>query len=424
MKSELPTSSFSRTKTVAKSALTIGAKKAVQFSKRSFLSKEDYIEEQNKTDSEIAQILFDNISLLKGTAVKVAQALALHNILPKHIQQELSRSYNQVIPINQALVMKIIKTELKKHYQNLFLEFDLKPFASASLGQVHIAKTLQKKQVAVKIQYPSIDKTIKSDIKLIKKFTKIKNNILPIIEEVEEKLYEEIDYIKEMHNTIWAHKTFSSDNIIVPKVYKEYSTKHILTTSYIDGLDLYSWLKTNPNKRDKEKIANEIFNLFVDSIFKYKKMQADPNPANFIVTPTIKLALIDFGCMKSITNQFIKEYTEILNIYTSTNKDKVLNLYKTMGFIKDIADIDDELFFQKIVPFHQWAIEPYLQNEYKFTKSYLSKGIQFADFLTKKPFIVLKEFVFLDRATQGLFSLFEQMDVTIDMKRFKKYTKL
>ena len=423
MKNSTPITSFSRSKTILKSALKISSKKAVQLSKRTFLSTQEYKEEQEKTDNEIATILFKNISLLKGTAVKITQALALHNMLPKSMQKELSKSYNQIEPINQALVMKVIQNEFKKPYFELFKEFDLKPFASASLGQVHLATTYKEKIVAVKIQYPSIDKTIQNDIKLIKKFTKFKKSIKPIIKEVEERLYEEIDYTKEMQNTLWAYDAFNTKDVVVPKVYKKYSTKHILTTSFIEGIDLYSWLSHNPTQKEKNRVANTIFNVFVESIFDHHKIQADPNPANYIVTPQNKLALIDFGCIKSFDSKFIQNYINIFRVYRSSNKEEVLNLYKKMGFIKSVKDINETTFKNKILPFNSWAIEPFLHDEYKFTKEYLDEGVKYADMFVNTPFIVIQDFVFLDRTSHGLFSLFEQMDVVISMKRFREHLK-
>lgn len=421
MKNNLPISSFNRNKSIAKSAIKISAKKATQFSKKAFLSTEDYTKEKEKIDNEIAKILFENISLLKGTAVKITQALVLHNILPSTIQKELSKSYNQIQPINQVLIIKVLKNEFKKEYSDIFKKFDLKPFASASLGQVHLAITKDDEKIAVKIQYPSIDKTIQNDIKLIKKLVSFKKNILSIVEEVEEKLHEEVDYKKEMKNNLWAYKSFNSKDIIVPKIYEEYCTKHILTTSFIKGLDLYSWLLTNPKQRYKTIIANNIFDIFAKSIFKYKKIQADPNPANYIVTSENKLALIDFGCVKSFEKKFIENYINIFKVYNSANKNEILKLYKKIGFIQNIEDVTDEIYKTKILPFNKWAIEPFLNDEYKFTKEYLDEGVKYADMFLNKPFLVIKDFIFLDRVSHGLFSLFEQMNVVIDMRIFREY---
>ncbi len=421
MKDNLPISSFKRTKSIVKSAIKITGKKAVQFSKRAFLSKKDYVKEEEKINNEIGVILFDNISLLKGTAVKITQALVLHNILPTTIQKELSKSYNQIKAINQVLVTKVLKNEFKKEYLAIFKEFSLIPFASASLGQVHLATTFNDETIAVKIQYPSIDITIRNDIQLIKRLLILKKSILPIIEEVEEKLYEEIDYKKEMQNTLWAYKSFNSKEIIVPKVYEKHCTKHILATSFIEGLDLYSWLRTNPKQKYKEIIANNMFDIFTKSIFKYKKIQADPNPANYIITNQNKLALIDFGCVKSFEKKFIKNYINIFKVYGCTNKNEILHVYKEIGCIENIEDINDDIFKTKILPFNKWAIEPFLQDKYTFTKEYLEEGVKYADMFLDKPFTVVKDFVFLDRVSHGLFSLFEQMNVSIDMRKFRKY---
>jgi len=329
---ELPTSTIKRTQTILKSGIKAGSKKAFSISKRAFLSKESYKKEKEDTNKEIAKELFQNISLLKGTAVKVAQALSMHNILPKEVSQELSKSYNQISPINKALVVKILKDEYKKEYKEVFKDFKLSAFASASLGQVHKATTFDGEKLAIKLQYPSIDKTIKSDIKLLKKLS-FSKNILRIIKEVEERLYEEIDYENELKNNIEAFDRFKKLDVIVPKVYKKFSTKHILATSFIEGDDLYSWLMKNPSKKQKTKIANQMFSLFTHSIFKHKKIQADPNPANFIITKDNRLAMIDFGCMKEFDDEFIKTYKSIFHTYLCEDKEKILTTYKEIGFI-------------------------------------------------------------------------------------------
>jgi hypothetical protein len=110
---------------------------------------------------------------------------------------------------------------------------------------------------------------------------------------------------------------------------------------------------------------------------------------------------------------------ELFRMYKSSNKNKILKSYKQMGLIKNIEDIDDDLFQNKVLAFNKWAIEPFLTNEYKITKKYLEKGVKLADVFLNKPFLIVKDFVFLDRTFHGLFSLFEQMDVVIDMKSFR-----
>ncbi len=406
----IPTSKFKRGKVIAKTAINIGAKRAVQFVKK---------EPKEKVENEIGKILFENIALLKGTAVKIAQTLSMHNILPKSIQKELSKSYNNITPINRALVIKIIKNEFKKDYNKIFKEFNLTPFASASLGQVHLATLKNNTKVAVKIQYPSIDKTIKSDISLFKSISVIRKEILPIINEVQERLFEEIDYNLELTNTNFANRYLSSDDIIIPYAYKEYSTKHILTTTYIDGLDIYKWLKTNPSKDNKTKVANIIFKAFVKSLFELKTIQADPNPGNYIITSNNKVAIIDFGCVKRFDDKFIKEFKNLIKIYKSSNIDEILKAYKDIGLIGSL-DIDKNSI-NAILEFNRWAIEPYLQDSFKFSKEWLDLALKYSDIFTKKPFSVVRDYIFIDRTMHGLFSLFYNMDVVIDTREFRSY---
>ncbi len=274
-------------------------------------------------------------------------------------------------------------------------------------------------QCPLKSNIPAIGNSIKSDINLIRKFSNLKRSITPIIDEVEEKLYEEIDYEIELKNTKFARENLSLKDIIVPKTFKKYSTKHILTTEYIEGLDLYSWLKLNPLDKLKKKIADNIFLVFTKSIFELNRIQADPNPANYIVTLDNRLALIDFGCVKKFNREFIDNFKYLLKIYKSDNREDILKAYLDIGLIDNILDIDDKLF-NEILEFNRWSIEPFLKDEYRFTKDYLNRGIEFLDLFTKKPFNVIRDYLFLDRTIHGLFSLFEQMGVSIDMSYFRE----
>lgn len=410
MKNEIPTTKVDRGKVIVKSAFNVGIKKV----KRPFLSQE----KKEQVDNEIGDIIFDNISLLKGTAIKLSQALALHNIIPQKIQKKIEKSYNNINPLSKALVIKTLKNEFEKDYKEVFNEFELEAFASASLGQVHRAKKGGKK-LAVKVQYPSIDKTIQNDLKLIKGFSNFKGILKPIIEEVEEKLYEEIDYLKEAQYTMEAFELFEDKNVLVPKVNRKLTTKHILTTSFIDGLDLNSWIKSKPNKKDKTKIANLIYNIFLKSVFKHRSLQADPNPANYIVTPDTKLALIDFGCVKKFDKDFIKNLKLFMLSYTSHDKKTAAKIYKEVGFIKDEKQMSEKVYKNMVIPFNTWMIEPYKNDEYLFTQEYLNRGLKFADMFEKAQFKIVKDFLFYDRTQHGLFSIFAKMGVPINMKKVK-----
>jgi hypothetical protein len=123
--------------------------------------------------------------------------------------------------------------------------------------------------------------------------------------------------------------------------------------------------------------------------------------------------------MKSFDDKFIDDFINLLNIYALKDRVEVLNAYKSIGLIDDIEQIDDEIFGQ-ILKFNAWSLEPFVSDSYRFEKSYLKAGVEFADFFTKKPFKPVSDYVFLDRTMHGLYSIFEQMDIEIDMRKFKQ----
>jgi len=165
----IPKGKIKRTFSSGKIAVKMGTNQLGFMVKRPFLSKESQELSREKKDTMNAQILFSGLSLLRGTALKAAQMMSLESeYIPESMRKELEKSYNQVPPINRALVRKIILNSFNTPPENVFKTFNSKAFAAASLGQVHLATTDNDETLAVKIQYPDISKTIANDINLLK----------------------------------------------------------------------------------------------------------------------------------------------------------------------------------------------------------------------------------------------------------------
>ena len=130
------------------------------------------------------------------------------SLLPAAYQQELCKSYHQVPSLGRPLVRKLIVQELGSSPENLFNSFNTTAMAAASLGQVHAATNYEGKALAVKLQYPGIDVSIKNDLKIVRaivKRTKPANLLLTALDEIEARLYEEVDYRREAKNTHWFY---------------------------------------------------------------------------------------------------------------------------------------------------------------------------------------------------------------------------
>ncbi len=261
----IPISKFSKSKILGKALLKIGSKKTQGYVKRTFSSKKIKDKQLEHTNEEIAQIIFDALGELKGISVKIAQQIALGMpFLPKAYLEKISHSFNAIPPINKALIRKIIKTELDKYPNEIFDTFEAEAFAAASLGQVHLA-TNENNTFAVKVQYPGIKKSIENDMTLIhfglKRFAK-GENVDHIITEIEERLYEEVDYLLEAKNSKFFRENLNIENILIPKVYEEFSTSRVLCTSFFKGMSFETYLASNPSVKEKNHYAQLIFESF------------------------------------------------------------------------------------------------------------------------------------------------------------------
>ncbi len=161
MTETIPRSKWKRGLSGGKTAAAMGRKTLKYLARKPFLREGKREEEKSALNRENAVLLFEGLSLLKGTALKIAQLLSMEmEIFPPEITRELQKSYHKVPPLNRALVRKTVQNALGAPPESIFDAFESTAFAAASLGQVHRAVTQKGERLAVKIQYPGIRETI------------------------------------------------------------------------------------------------------------------------------------------------------------------------------------------------------------------------------------------------------------------------
>lgn len=425
MDSSLPTGKFSRGKVVGKALLKIGTKK----SKR-FLTNGDHKE----THEEIADVIFDALGELKGVSVKIAQQVALGMpFLPPVYLEKISKSFNNVPTINKALIRKIIKTELTSYPQDIFDTFEMNAFAAASLGQVHLA-TKNSNKLAVKVQYPGIKKSIESDMGLIhlglKHFAK-GQNVDHLISEIEERLYEEVDYAHEAMSYDFFRQNLNNPNIVIPKVYPTLSTEKVLTTEYLEGQSFTAFLASSPSQEKRNHYAQLLFESFFYGLYDLQKIHADPNPGNFLFMPKGKLGMIDFGCIKAIEYDFLSAYNKLhLNLLENTKEDEIIQDYIALGMIEKDSDENMQKFYQDVIkPLDTLYKEPLIDDLYDFqsNKDFSKRGFEMIFEVQKKQHHSVhklnEQFIFINRTLLGYYALFEKLGATIDTRKVKKIMK-
>jgi len=416
MDNALPTGKLSRGKVVGKALLKIGAKKSKRFITCG---------NKEKNHEEVADVIFDALGELKGISVKIAQQIALGMpFLPPAYLEKISKSFNAIPSINKALVRKIIKSELGANPQDAFNTFNMEAFAAASLGQVHLASK-HGEALAVKVQYPGIKKSIESDMSLIhfglKRFAK-GQNVDHIINEIEDRLYEEVDYELEAENCTFFRENMNNDNIIIPLVYPELSSERVLTTSFLEGLDFETYLLANPSQKSRDTYAQLIFDSFFHALYTLKRIHADPNPGNFLFMQGGKLGLIDFGCVKQIEDDFLKLYTQLhLSLLENQDDMAVIQQYVTLGMVEESSQEEMLKFYTQIIkPLDTLYKEPLVGDSYDFKENsdFSKRGFEMIFEVQQKQFHSVhklnEQFLFINRTLLGYYALFEKMGAKIE----------
>lgn len=423
MADEYPINKMERAVSSGKTAVKIGSKFLKYYSRKPFLSGDEKLSARKKLSKESAEALFQGLSLLKGTALKIAQMLSMElDLLPSSIRKELEKSYNQVPPINRALVRKIIMNNYHDTPENIFKTFDSKAFAAASLGQVHRAVSKTGEHLAIKIQYPGIQDTIQNDIKMARAALKPLPEyeiIAPALEEIESLLLEETDYMHEAQNTSFFKHHMRLNNVSIPNCYPEISTDNIISVDYMEGLPLNEWLKQEHTQDEIDIVAQTLHEIFIHGFYEMNCIHADPNPGNFIIDHDLHIGLLDFGCVKHFSRDFVELYRQIPGTALSGTKDDHMELLK--AFQIGGADISDDILDRIIDLTYEtghWFGRLYEKEYFDFGKNndFVQEGKQ----MMYKVFELRKhihkmdmDFLYLHRTRYGLVRLFEQMKARV-----------
>jgi predicted unusual protein kinase regulating ubiquinone biosynthesis (AarF/ABC1/UbiB family) len=284
--------------------------------KRPFQSGEKRAETTLDTHLKNAVLLVERSKELRGTFLKLMQMLSMRNdILPDEVLNVLSVVQSDVPPMPFDMIRERIETELGDTLGNLYGSFEQEAFAAASLGQVHRGTLKDGTGIVVKVQYPGVEKTVEQDLKnlkaLLRVFTLVGRDIFKqpidadaLYREMEERLGEELDYENEARNTDWFADIFADDDeIIVPRVFHEFSARRVLTLEYIEGYKLADIMKPGIDQELKDWVALKFFRTLWQQILEFGVIHTDPHPGNYLITYRPEMAILDFGSVRAFTEE-------------------------------------------------------------------------------------------------------------------------
>lgn len=414
-----PSGKLERTGILAKTGLKIGSNYAKYHLKKAFGDKT-----QNKEDvhRESAQQLFKELTHLRGTALKLAQSISMDQsgLLPDTYIEIMTGAQYKVPPINRAMVRSIIKQELGNWPEDRFASFDADAVAAASIGQVHQATTYHGEQIAVKIQYPNVRETIKSDLRIARivfeRFVE-SDNVDAYFDEVYNKLMDETDYLNEGKSIDQFACRFNTDRYATPKWLPELSSGKVLSMSWLSGSHLDQFLAQNPTQGQRNHFGQLLWDFFHDQIDSNCTIHADTHPGNFLFLPDGRLGIIDFGCVKTFPMSFFNAYISALPLHLENDPNKLLRLYEDLELydpnLRGSKQQDDYIDFVR--DFGQTFAEPYRDDTFDFGNPAFTDSIrnhiQRASKLSGPR--GSRHFIFASRVQVGLYTMLSRMKAEV-----------
>jgi predicted unusual protein kinase regulating ubiquinone biosynthesis (AarF/ABC1/UbiB family) len=305
--------------------------------------------------------LFDSMGYLRGAVMKIGQTLAsFPDIVPREFVETLQQLHFDAPSMHWSLLREMVRNELGDDPENVFVSFEKRAFAAASLGQVHAARLKTGEEVAIKIQYPGIARTIREDFRnfflflLPGRLGKDWQNTKDQFDDLRLRLERETDYVSEARLLEEVRSLYREDEgIVVPRVYPQHSTARVLTMDRLPGVHLDEFLASNPSQEVRDEFARKMIRAWYRMIYVGRFTYADVHPGNFLFMDDGRLGLIDFGF---VVEHGDEEWTMIRHMdraMTTGRHEDLVAAAKEWSSISDDPAESDRL--RLCVEFQEWC---------------------------------------------------------------------
>ena len=397
----------------------------------------------------IAAQTFEALGELKGVALKIGQMVSfMDGALPaayRDVYQKALEGLQADAPaLDYEAIAPVIAEELGAPAEDCFESFDPAPFAAASIGQVHRATLPGGQPVAVKIQYPGIDKAMAADLNNAALMQRLMTPFLAtmgagrgtrrymraIMDEIRTKLMEELDYEREaLMQQRFAELLADDPDVIVPQVFPEYSGRRVLTSEFISGRTLQEVCDT-VDQTTKNRLGTILTRTMLRCLHEFRLFNADPHPGNYLFTADGRVCLLDFGCVKEVPVEMASSIEGYVSTAIAATRHEDPELWER--FDREITaalcleDVDP-LVFELYREFLLYVMRPALtEGLFTFTRDYAGEsidrvldGIRQSVFEGRKlPRIpqlppVPPDYTFINRLQWGFYSVLTMLDAQV-----------
>lgn len=295
----------------------------------------------------------DDLARMRGAAMKIGQLLSMDtgDILPPELSQIMARLRAQADFMPPRQLKTVLNKAWGEGWLSRFERFDVRPVAAASIGQVHRAKTRDGRDMAIKVQYPGVARSIDSDVANVAGLIKVSGlipkgfDLKPYLEEARRQLHEEADYNREGQSLRTFNQLLRAEDVFVlPEFYSDFTTPHVLAMSFVASAPIEDAVDLPQDRRNQ--LTQNLVTLVLRELFEFGVMQTDPNFANYRFEPdTDRLVLLDFGATRAISPKVAEQYRCLFQVGLAGDTAGLLAVLQDIGFI----DPDTETRHQRAI---------------------------------------------------------------------------
>lgn len=377
-----------------------------------------------------AEALAKALGGLKGPIMKVAQLVAtIPDVVPPEYAEELQKLQSQAPPMGAAFVKRRMMAEIGAGWRERFAEFELKPAAAASLGQVHRARTLGGADVACKLQYPDMESAVEADISQLDILFALHRRMDPVIDtseiakEIGARVREELDYLREAkHVALYDAILSDTPEVRVPALEPTLSTKRLLTMHWLEGDRILDHKQDGQEARNR--ISTAMFKAWWRPFSHHGVIHGDPHLGNYTVFSEdgapAGINLLDYGCIRIFPPSFVGGVVDLYRGLLEGDEARVVHAYEVWGFqgltrhLVDTLNIWARFIYGPLLEDRTRRIaEDVSPAEYGRRQAFeVHQALK-----AKGPVKVPREFVFMDRAAIGLGGVFLHLDAELNFHR-------
>ncbi len=378
---------------------------------------------RNDLALQTAEDVATTLGAMKGVLMKIGQlASYVDDGLSPAVRRTLSRLQDSVPPMSAELAAGVIREELGLLPEVAFARWDPEPIAAASIGQVHRAITHDGRAVAVKVQYPGIAETIAADlgnVALLRRMLRITapaQDVDGLIEELRERVLEELDYRREAENQRLVAAYYDGHpTISVPKIIDELSTRRVVTSELADGArfaEMAQW-----SQRERDLAAETIYRFTFRSLYDLHAFNGDPHPGNYLFHGGGRVTFLDFGLVKHFTAEELRPLVDMVRyLCVEQDPEGFRAGMVDAGFLRPDAPLSTGEVVEHMAVFYDTVRRPGLRT---ITGDYASAVVR-RFFDVRSPLAqwvsVPRSYVILQRINLGLFAILGELTATADWR--------